>query len=197
MIRPTVSATTVIWLAAVALAGVSSGVVVAQTTAPVSVTFYKDVAPLLQENCETCHRPGQIAPMSFQTYESTRPWARAIKTAVLSKKMPPWFAEGGTAHLLNDRSLKPAEIDVLVKWADAGAPAGNPTDAPRPISWPDGGWQIKPDLIVDGPTYDVPAKGIVEWTWFVIPGNFKEDTWVTSVEVKPSEPAVTHHICLA
>ena len=101
MIRPTVSATTVIWLAAVALAGVSSGVVVAQTTAPVSVTFYKDVAPLLQENCETCHRPGQIAPMSFQTYESTRPWARAIKTAVLSKKMPPWFAEGGTAHLLN------------------------------------------------------------------------------------------------
>lgn len=197
MIRRIAAATTMSWLAAVALTVVAPDVVLGQIGATAPVTFYKDVAPLLQKNCETCHRPGQIAPMTFQTYESTRPWARAIKTAVLSKTMPPWFAEGGTAHILNDRSLKPAEIDVLVKWADAGAPAGNPSDAPPPIAWPDGGWQIKPDLIVDGPTYDVPAKGIVEWTWFVVPGNFKEDTWVTSVEVKPSELAVTHHVCLA
>lgn len=75
--------------------------------------------------------------------------------------------------------------------------AGDPKAGPTPIAWPDGGWQIKPDLIVDGPKYDVPAKGIVEWTWFIVPGGFKEDTWVTSVEVKPSELAVTHHICLA
>jgi hypothetical protein len=185
------------WLAASALAVQTIDVVVAQSGGAAPVTFYTDVAPLLQKNCETCHRPGQIAPMTFQTYESARPWARAIRAAVLSKKMPPWFAEGGTAHILNDRSLKPAEIDVLVKWADAGAPAGNPSDAPSPIAWPEGGWQIKPDLIVDGPTYDVPASGIVEWTWFVVPGNFNEDTWVTSVEVKPSELAVTHHVCLA
>jgi hypothetical protein len=185
------------WLAASALAIQTIDVVVAQRGGAAPVTFYKDVAPLLQKNCETCHRPGQIAPMTFQTYESARPWARAIKAAVVSKKMPPWFAEGGTAHILNDRSLKPAEIDVLVRWADADAPAGNPSDAPRPIAWPDGGWQIKPDLIVEGPTYDVPATGIVEWTWFVVPGNFKEDAWITSVEVKPSELAVTHHVCLA
>ena len=75
--------------------------------------------------------------------------------------------------------------------------AGDPKAGPTAIAWPDGGWQIKPDLIVDGPKYDVPAKGIVEWTWFIVPGGFKEDTWVTSVEVKPSELAVTHHICLA
>jgi hypothetical protein len=197
MTRRITSAALTLWLAAVAPVIVVTDVLVAQTSATAPVTFYKDVAPLLQKNCETCHRAGQIAPMAFQTYESTRPWARAIKTAVMSKKMPPWFAEGGTAHILNDRSLKPAEIDVLAKWADAGAPAGNPSDAPKPIAWPDGGWQIKPDLIVDGPTYDVPAKGVVEWTWFVVPGNFKEDTWVTSVEVKPSELAVTHHVCLA
>ena len=166
--------------------GVSEGVV-AQGPATTPVTFYKDVMPLLQKNCETCHRPGQIAPMAFQTYESTRPWARAIKTAVLSKKMPPWFADAGSGHILSDRSLKPAEIDTLVKWADAGGPAGNPADALPPITWPDGGWQIKPDLVVDGPTYDVPAKGIVEWTWFIVPSNSKEDTWVTSVEVKPSK----------
>jgi hypothetical protein len=196
MLRRITAVKAMLWLSAVALVVVVD-VAMAQTGTTAPVTFYKDVAPLLQKNCETCHRPGQIAPMAFQTYESTRPWARAIKAAVLSKKMPPWFAEGGTAHILNDRSLKPAEIDMLVKWADAGAPAGNPSDAPPPIAWPDGGWQITPDLIVDGPTYDVPASGIVEWTWFVVPGNFKEDTWVTSVEVKPSEVAVTHHVCLA
>jgi hypothetical protein len=197
MIRRITVAAMMVWLAAVAFVVVGADVIVAQGRAPARVTFYKDVAPVLQKNCETCHRPGQIAPMAFQTYESTRPWARAIKEAVVSKKMPPWFADGGSAHILNDRSLKPAEIEMLATWADAGAPAGNPSDAPAPIVWPDGGWQIKPDLIVDGPSYDVPAKGVVEWTWFVVPGNFTEDTWVTSVEVKPSEAAVTHHICLA
>jgi hypothetical protein len=174
-----------------------TGVVTAQSGPSVQATFYKDVAPILQKNCETCHRPGQIAPMTFQTYESTRPWARAIKNAILSKKMPPWFADASSGHILNDRSLKPSDIDTLVAWVDAGAPAGNPKDAPRPSVWPDGGWQIKPDLVVDGPTYDVPTSGVVEWTWIIVPGNFKEDTWVTSVEVKPSEVAVTHHVCLA
>jgi hypothetical protein len=197
MTRHIVTIATVLWISVTASAIVVTDAVVAQSGATPTITFYKDVAPLLQKNCETCHRPGQIAPMTFQTYESARPWARAIKAAVLSKKMPPWFADSASGHILNDRSLKAAEIDTLVTWADAGAPAGNPNDAPRPITWPDGGWQIKPDLIVNGPTYDVPARGIVEWTWIIVPGNFKQDTWVTSVEVKPSEPAVTHHVCLA
>jgi hypothetical protein len=191
-------------LGATLLCAVGTAIVIATTNGVVAhtgparaVTFYKDVAPILQKNCETCHRPGQIAPMAFQTYEATRPYARAIKAAVVSKKMPPWFADASSGHFLNDRSLKPADVDTLSAWADADAPAGNPKDAPTPLVWPDGGWQIKPDLIVEGPKYDVPAKGIVEWTWIVVPGPFKEDTWVTSIEVKPSEPAVTHHICLA
>jgi hypothetical protein len=165
--------------------------------APAAPTYYKEVLPILQKNCESCHRPGQIAPMSFQTYESARPWARAIKNAVQSRKMPPWFADPAYGHFLNDRSLQSRDIDVLASWADGGAPAGDPKAAPPAVTWPSGGWQIQPDLIVDGPKYDVPAKGIVEWTWYIVPGNFKEDTWVTSVEVKPSELAVTHHICIA
>lgn len=169
----------------------------AQAPAAGAVTYYKDVAPILQKNCETCHRPGQIAPMSFQTFETARPWARAIKSAVQSRKMPPWFADPAYGHFLNDRSLRAQDVDTLAAWADGGAQPGDPKDAPRAVSWPDGGWQIKPDLIVDGPKYDVPAKGVVEWTWVIVPGNFKEDTWVTSIEVKPSELAVTHHICLA
>ena len=160
-------------------------------------TFHKDVVPILQKNCQNCHRPGQIAPMSFLSYQDARPWARAMKTAVVSKKMPPWFADPAFGHFSNDRTLKHAEIDTIARWADAGAPEGSSADAPPPVQWPEGGWQIKPDYIVEGPTYEVPAKGIVEWTWFMVPSGFTQDTWVTSIEVLPSELSVTHHVCLS
>jgi hypothetical protein len=169
----------------------------AQSRAATSVTFNKDVLPILQENCQNCHRPGQIAPMSLLTYKDARPWAKAIKDAVLMRKMPPWFADEKYGHILNERKLKYSDIDTIATWVDAGAPEGDAKDAPAPVKWPDGGWQIKPDYIVEGPTYDVPAKGTVEWTWFVVPGGFTKDTWVTSIEVLPSHLAVTHHVCLS
>ena len=171
--------------------------VTAQTAAVGSVTFHRDVVPILQNNCQICHRPGQIAPMSLLTYKDARPWARSIKNSVTSQTMPPWFADPNYGHFLNERRLKPSDIDTITKWADAGAPEGEPKDAPPPVQWPEGGWQIKPDYIVEGPNYDVPAKGIVEWTWFVVPGGFAKDTWVTSIEVLPSQLAVTHHVCLS
>ena len=80
-------------------------------TGPGSVTFYKDVLPVLQKNCQTCHRPGEIAPASFLSYESTRPWAKSIKTAVLTNKMPPWFADPHYGKFSNDRSLSQREIE--------------------------------------------------------------------------------------
>src|SRR5499426_2205187 len=90
------------------------------------VTFAKDVLPILQKNCQTCHRPGQIAPMSLISYKETRPWAKAIKTAVMMKKMPPWFADPKYGHYTNDRSLKQSDIDTIVKWVDSGAAEGDP-----------------------------------------------------------------------
>ena len=96
-------------------------------------TFYKDVLPILQANCQTCHRPGEVAPMSLLTYEQARPWARAIKTAVVSKQMPPWFADPGYGHFSNERRLVEREIDTLAAWADGGAPAGDPATAPPPL----------------------------------------------------------------
>src|SRR5271165_34522 len=113
---------------ALACAGISS----AASTSP-QVTFYKDVLPVLQKNCQGCHRPGEAAPMSFLTYDSTRPWAKAIKTAVLTKKMPPWFADAHYGKFANDRSLSQSEIDTLVAWADSGAKEGDPKDAPKPV----------------------------------------------------------------
>jgi hypothetical protein len=164
----------------------------AVSQANTSPTFTKDVLPLLQKNCQICHRPGQIAPMSLLSYKETRPWAKAIRNAVVTRKMPPWFAEPQYAHFRNDRTLAQGDIETIVKWVESGAPEGDPKDAPAPVQWPEKGWQIKPDIIVDLPEFTVPANGIVEWTDITIPGPFKEDTWITSMEILPDNPQVIH-----
>jgi mono/diheme cytochrome c family protein len=161
------------------------------------VTFAKDVLPILQKNCQTCHRPGQIAPMSLISYKETRPWAKAIKAAVVMKKMPPWFADPKYGHFTNDRSLKQSEIDTIVKWVDSGVPEGDPKDAPAPVQWPAGGWAIQPEVVIDLPPHEVPAKGILEWELIALPSPFKVDTWVTSMEILPGDPSVVHHICFS
>ncbi|HKE83815.1 MAG TPA: hypothetical protein VKB50_08680 [Vicinamibacterales bacterium] len=162
------------------------------------VTFNRDVLPILQKNCQSCHRPGQIAPMSLLTFRDARPWARSMKTKVESRQMPPWFADPKHGQFANDRSLSQRDIDVISRWADSGALEGDPKDAPPAIEWPADGWQIKPDIVVRGPEFRVPAhtkNDVVEWITYTIPSGFTKDTWITSLEIKPSVIAVTHHIC--
>ena len=106
-------------------AGAAVAAVAALAADAPAVTFHKDVEPILQANCQSCHRPGQIAPMSFLTYQATRPWAKAMKAATAGRKMPPWFADSAYGHFTNDRSLKQSEIDVISQWADNGAPEGD------------------------------------------------------------------------
>jgi hypothetical protein len=164
-----------------------------------SVTFHRDVLPVLQKHCQKCHRPGQIAPMPFMTYEGTRPWAKAMKEAVLSRKMPPWFADPQYGRFKNDLSLEVNEIETIAHWVDNGSREGNPNDAPDPVGWPEDGWDIQPDVIVNGPPFPVPARAkndVIEWTYITVPSGFTEDTWVTSMEIRPSQPSVTHHICV-
>ena len=157
-----------------ALASVLALSVAGASSAPSPVTFNKDVLPILQKNCQTCHRPGEVAPMNFTSYEETRPWAKAIKQAVVTKKMPPWFADPHYGRFLNAPKLTDADVLVLAEWADNGAPEGRPEDRPVPIDWPQG-WQIKPDVIVGMPEpYPVPARGVVELTSFTIPTGFKK-----------------------
>ena len=157
------------------------------------ITFNRDVLPILQKNCQSCHRPGEIAPTSFLTYESTRPWARAIKTAVIARKMPPWFADPRDGHFANDRTLTPEDIATLIKWVDGGAVMGDPHDAPPTIKWP-GGWQITPDHVVTAPAVPIPANGTVEWGYMVVPSGFSKDTWVTSIEIRPGARESVHHV---
>jgi hypothetical protein len=157
------------------------------------VTFFRDVVPILQNHCQECHRPGQIGPMPLRTYDETRPWAKAIRDEVRSRKMPPWPARGG--HFSNDRSLSAADIETLANWADTGAQKGNLGDAPAERIWPDG-WNLPShDLELTMPrAFELPASGAVEYQYFPIPTGFKEDRWVQAVEVRPGNPAVVHHI---
>ena len=177
---------------------IAAAAMAADTAAPSSVTFNKDVLPILQGSCQSCHRPGQVAPMSFLTYKDARPWAKAIKTAVAVRKMPPWSADPKFGHFTNDRALKQSEIDTLVAWADRGAPEGDAKDAPAPKQWPTGGWEVQPDIIIDGPEFDVPATGVIDWFWVAIPGaTFTKDTWITSIQYQILDPGVVHHTGIA
>jgi mono/diheme cytochrome c family protein len=181
----------------------ASSVTLAQAPAPgaaAAVTFHKDIEPILQKNCQSCHRPGQIAPMSLLSYPAVRPWARAIKTKVVAREMPPWFADPHAGPLYTtDRSLQQPDIDLIAKWVDSGAPEGDAKDAPPPVEWPKDGWVIQPDYVVRGPSFKVPARppsNVIEWTVIIVPTGFTKDTWITSVEIKPSDLQVTHHICI-
>ncbi len=159
-----------------------------------SATFYRDVLPILQERCQGCHRAGEIGPMSLGTYTETRPWAKAIRQAVVTRKMPPWNAYGPQGKFRNDPSLSQAQIDTVIAWVDSGAPEGNAKDAPPARTFTEG-WTIgTPDAIFDMPkAYDVPAAGTIEYTYFIVPSGFKEDRWMSSAEVRPGNRAVVHH----
>src|SRR5438552_2592712 len=148
------------------LASLILAFVTAATPAQEPVTFTKDVAPILQRNCQNCHRPGAIAPMSLLTYEDARPWARSIRQKVVNREMPPWYIDRhvGITRFKGDPSLSDAEVAVIAKWADSGAPRGNPADMPPPVKFADAkDWQLgQPDLILSTPTIEVKA-GAPDW----------------------------------
>jgi hypothetical protein len=162
--------------------------------ASAQVTFNKDVLPILQQKCQACHRPGEIGPMPLITYQGVRPWVRAIKAAVTSKRMPPWFADPGYGHFANEKRLSDAEIAMIAKWVDGGAPEGNEKDRPAPVTFRDG-WNIRPDLVFQLPKpLKIPAKGTVEYTYVAVSAPFKEDTWIAAGEIRPSDRAHVHHV---
>jgi hypothetical protein len=158
-------------------------------------TFTKDVAPILYKHCTTCHRPGEIAPMSLLTYAEARPWARSIRDKVATGVMPPWHADPKYGKWLNDRRLSDEEKNVITRWADAGALEGDPKDLPaRPVYAE--GWAIgQPDAIFTMTTdYNVPAQGEIPYQYFEVPTNLTEDKWVEAVEIRAGNRTVVHHV---
>ena len=158
-------------------------------------TFSRDVAPVLYEKCVSCHRAGEIAPMSLITYDEARPWTRSIRAKVLTGEMPPWHADPAYGTFRNDRRLSPRDIDTLVAWADAGAPEGNPADLPPVPDLPEG-WQIGvPDLVIEMPVeYAIPAAGTIDYQYFEVPTTFTEDRWMQAGEVRAGDRERVHHI---
>ncbi|MBI4476200.1 MAG: hypothetical protein HY654_03445 [Acidobacteria bacterium] len=171
------------------------------TSSGAQATYTKDVAPILQRSCQTCHRPGTNAPMSLLTYEDVRPWARAIKAKVAARIMPPWHIERnvGIQQFKDDPSLTDEEIVTIAAWADAGAPRGDPKDLPPPPTFPDDeAWHIgTPDLIVEIPKdHIVPAEGGDLWIDYIADSGLTEDRYLQAVESKPGPGArsVVHHL---
>jgi hypothetical protein len=166
----------------------------AATDKPVP-TFSKDVAPIMQQNCQACHRPGEAAPFSLLTYKEARPWASSIKEAVTLKKMPPWFADPHFGKFSNDRSMAQKDIDTIVAWVNAGAPEGDPKDLPKAVNFVNG-WNIgKPDMTVAMPAkFDIPAKGTIDYQYVLVPLNLTEDKWIQGAEVRPGNRALVHHV---
>src|SRR5262245_62099569 len=159
-----------------------------------AVTFNKDVLPILQKNCQTCHRPGEIAPMSFLTYKDVRPWAKAMKTAVVNRQMPPWFADPNYGHFANDKRLNDADIKTIAAWVDAGAPEGDAKDAPPPVQFPEG-WAIKPDMVIEMPKdVPLPATGTINYKNILVKVNFPEDLWVVAADLRPGNAQAVHHM---
>ena len=159
------------------------------------VTFNKEVAPILQKNCVTCHRPGQVAPMSLLSYKDARPWAKSIREMVAERRMPPWLADPGYGEFTNDRRLSQREIDTILAWVDGGLREGDPKDLfPNP-KFPEG-WTIgQPDLVLSmNDEYSVPADGVVPYKYFVVPTGFTEDRYVQAAEIKPGNRSVVHHV---
>jgi hypothetical protein len=166
-------------------------------TATPTVTFSKDVEPVLQKHCQACHRPGEAAPFSLLTYQQARPWAKAMKEAVVLKKMPPWYADPHYGKFSNDRSLSQSEVDTLVAWADTGAPEGDARDLPAQSTYTEG-WSIpKPDVVFGFPrAFQIPAAGTIEYQKVIVPSRFTEDKWVQFAEARPDDRAHIHHMIL-
>lgn len=174
---------------------VGCAIVTAPPPAPSSneVTFYRDVLPVLQERCQTCHRPGEVGPFSLLTYRQAVKWADDIKAYTQSRDMPPWKPVDGPEYA-GDRRLPQKEIDLLAKWVDNGMPAGDMKEAPAAKKFPEGWYLGKPDLVLTvNDDFHVAPSGSDLFRCFVLPTGLTEDQYVIGMEVRPGNPRVVHH----
>jgi mono/diheme cytochrome c family protein len=161
------------------------------------VTYHERISRLIQQNCQTCHRAGGVAPFPLERYEQVRAYAPMIRFVVEEGRMPPWFAHPDVGEWANDRRLSERDVADLVAWMDAGMPEGNPRVAPAELRWADG-WSIgEPDAVIPMPEpFDVPAEGMVEYQYMYVKTDFPEDRWVQAMEIRPTAPQVTHHVLI-
>src|SRR2546427_6937301 len=169
-----------------------------QTAAPAGgvPTFSKDVAPIVFNKCVSCHRPGEVAPMTLMSYDDVRPWAKAIKSKVVSREMPPWGGDPDhSLKMRNDRSLSRQQIETIAAWVDAGAPRGNDAELPPMPKFAEG-WTAgrEPDYVLEMPIeFSIPAEGELGVQMFYAKVPFAEDRFAETLEIRPRNRAVVHH----
>ena len=166
-------------------------------SAPPAPTFNKDIAPIFFANCTSCHRPGDIAPMSLLTYKDARPWARAIATKVADGSMPPWHADPRYGKFSTARGLTDAQKSAIAGWVKAGAPEGKAADLPPAPVYTDE-WNIgTPDAVLSmQEDYPIPATGEIPYQYLVVPANFAEDRYITDWEIRPGDRRAVHNLLL-
>jgi peroxiredoxin len=160
-----------------------------------AITYSKHIAPIVQEHCVVCHRPGQIGPFALTSYKAAAAWSETIRAVIEDGRMPPWHANPKYGKFVNDRRLPDDDRQKLIRWIDAGAPEGNQADLPPPKAFPEDGWRIrKPDLVFSMPeSFTIPAQGDVPYQYYEVDPGFTEDTWVQEAEIRPQNRAVVHH----
>ncbi len=158
------------------------------------ITYCRDIAPILQKHCQTCHRPGQIARFPLTSYKAVTGWAATIRDVVGERRMPPWHADPRHGKFANDPSLTDGEKQLLFAWIDGGCPQGDPGDLPPPPAFAEG-WTIPaPDVVLTiAEPFTVPADGVLEYQYFVVDPGFREDRWIQAAEIRPGNRAVVHH----
>jgi thiol-disulfide isomerase/thioredoxin/mono/diheme cytochrome c family protein len=160
-----------------------------------SVTYHRDVAPIVQTRCQACHRPGQVGGFDLLTHADAFRHSAMIAEVVEQRRMPPWHADPRHGHFSNDRRLTPRDRATLLAWVKQGCPEGDPADTPAPRTWPEG-WTIgTPDVVFEIPEANaIPAQGTMPYIHVSVPTNFTEDTWVQAAEARPGDAGVVHHI---
>ncbi|MEP7336245.1 MAG: thiol-disulfide isomerase [Acidobacteriota bacterium] len=163
-----------------------------------SPTYTKDVAPILYAKCATCHHPGEAAPMSLMTYKDTRPWAKSIREKVVSREMPPWYADPAHGEWSNDARLTQDQVETIKTWVEGGAKEGDAKDLPAQPKFSGDGWRFgQPDAVLSM-TEDatVPVDGTLAYKYYSVPTNFDEDKYVQFAQIRRGEPSVVHHVII-
>ncbi len=185
-----------VWSASRPVWSASRPVWSASRDVPEQVTFAEHVAPIFQAHCQTCHRPGDIGPMSLLTYQEARPWAKSIAKKVAQREMPPWHADPGSGRFQNDTSLSETELATVVRWVEQGAAPGDAAKLPPPRTFDDGhGWKLgEPALVFQYARPSNVGKEVDdEYRCYALPMPVDHDIWLKGVEYQPSNRSVVHH----
>ena len=192
-IRPRLSPLLCSLLAALVAQGAFAAAPAANTADVETVTWADHVAPILYESCVTCHRPGQVAPMSLMTYEQARPWAKAILRVTHDRAMPPWFANPEHGQFLDDPRLSDEQLELLARWVAADAPPGDLSRAPQPPTFASE-WRIgEPDATFTAPAFEVSDEVEDHYQWLQVGNPIDEERWIKAIEVRPGLVEAVHH----